>query len=645
MTHWKAIFILWFIVSLLPPSPANSQPQDMDKIEIARMDMGRALLDKYSFMAQPYSFYYFHNMDKIGLGLDWVHRNGEIFLLKEPGENFAISYGFAGKHYSLEDYYKRNFVLGFLVLHNEQIILEKYYHGADSQSRFISNSVVKSFISVLIGIAVKEGKIKDIGDPVVRYLPYLANSGFKEATIKDLLKMSSGVRWDEEDYLGPGCDFNRYMSAWLRGETSLKDLAASCTTEEKPGERFEYKSIDTEVLGRVLEAATGMPLNKYLEKKLWDKIGAQSDAFFYRGKMQPNVPAAVGFNATLRDYGRFGLMVMNKGRLGSQRCVDEAWIEDSTAPEGISWQPQSAGPNDEFSDNMGYGYQWWLIPGDEHVFMALGIYGQAIYVNPKRQIVIVQSSAWPNPDSQANWDEMIKVMETIARKVSPSEVYAENFTQTIWDENYGFYQKILGLPFNQKLSDGSLDEKIFKNYIIQDYIFLQNFKKVYGILLSKAPDRKGSAFIADLIKGIDEEIETVHMKYFRKFGVTKKELTGALPNPGTELYNSYLVKTAALEPFQVGLIATLPCNWIYYQVGVDMKKKGQAGGNKYQEWIDAYGSETWEESDAKAFVDLVESYMKNSTPADREKMRQAYESAMKLEYMFWDEAYRQPISK
>lgn len=643
MIHRKFIFAFWFIISLLFPVSANPQDQDIDKIDIARMDMERALLDRYSFMVQPYNFYYFHNMDKLGLKLDWALRKGEAFLLKEPREIFTLDYTFGGKHYNLEEYFKRNFVLGFLVLNDEQIIVEKYFHGSDSQSRFISNSVVKSFISVLIGIAVEEGEIKSISDPVVRYLPYLANSGFKETTIKDLLEMSSGVQWDEEDYLKPECDFNRYMYAWLRGELSFKDLAASCKFEEKPGERFKYKSIDTEVLGQVLEAAGGKPLNKYLEEKLWRKIGAQSDAFFYRDKIQPQIPSAVGFNATLRDYGRFGLMVMNKGSLGSEKVVNDAWIRDSTTPAGISWQPQPAGPNDEFSENMGYGYQWWLIPGADHVFMALGIYGQAIYVNPKRRVVIVQSSAWPNPDSQANWDEMIKVMETISRKVSPAQVYAESFTQTIWDENRGFYQKILDLPFNQKVADGTLDEKIFKNYIIQDYIFLQNFKKVYRILLSKAPDRKSSAFITDLIKGTDEEIETVHMQYFKKFGVTERELLDSIPNPSTELYNSYLVKTATLEPFQVGLIATLPCNWIYYQVGVDMKKKGQAGGNKYQEWIDAYGSEPWEKSDAKAFVDLVEYYLKNAAPADRKKMRQAYETAMKLEYMFWDEVYRQSI--
>ena len=419
MTYWKSVFIFWFIAQLFLFFSADSQARDTGKIDVADMDMGRALLDKYSFMAQPYSFYYFHNMDKLGFELDWVYRRGEVFILKEPKEIFTTGYTLGGKHYSLEDYFKRNFVLGFLILHDDQVILEKYFHGALSRSHFISNSVVKSFISILIGIAVEEGKIKNVNDPVTQYLPYLADSGFREVSIKDLLQMSSGVQWDEEDYLKPGCDFNRYVPAWLRGETSLKDLAVSCKTKEKPGERFQYKSIDTEVLGQVLEAATGMPLNKYLEEKLWGKIGAESNAFFCRGKTQPQTPAAVGFNATLRDYGRFGLMVMNNGRLASQKFIDERWIQDSTTPAGISWQPQSAGPNDEFSENMGYGYQWWLIPGDDHVFMALGIYGQAIYINPKRRIVIVQSSAWPNPDSEDNWDEMIKVMETIARKVSP----------------------------------------------------------------------------------------------------------------------------------------------------------------------------------------------------------------------------------
>lgn len=392
---------------------------DMDKIDVSKMRMESAVRDKYSFMAQPYSFYYFHNMDKLGLKLDWARKGGHTFQLQGPEEDLTLSYTFGGKEYSLDEYFSRNSVLGFLVLRDDRIIFEKYFHGADASSRFISNSVIKSFVSVLVGVAVEEGKIKSVDDPVGRYLPYLADSGFKDATVRDVLRMASGVKWDEDDYLAPGSDFNSYLTAQLRGEPSFKDLEASCRSKEKPGKQFEYQSIDTQVLGELIEAATGMPLNKYLEEKLWKRIGAESDAFFYRSSAQPQVPAAVGFNAVLRDYARFGLMAMHGGSLGGERIVSEAWMRDSTEAGGASWEPQPAGDGDEFAENVGYGYQWWLIHGKDRVFMALGIYGQAIYIDPARHVVIVQASAWPEPDPDANWNEMIKVMDTISRKISP----------------------------------------------------------------------------------------------------------------------------------------------------------------------------------------------------------------------------------
>lgn len=224
--------------------------------------------------------------------------------------------------------------------------------------------------------------------------------------------------------------------------------------------------------------------------------------------------------------------------------------------------------------------------------------------------------------------------------ILPGQARAEGLTQEIWDKNHGFYEKILNLPFNQEIRKGTLDENTFKNYLIQDYFYLQNFRKVYAILLSKAPDEKAAGFIAGLMKEIDEETQNVHARYFKKFNVTEQELSDTPLNPVTEFYNSYLIKTAALEPFEVGLIATLPCHWVYYSVGTDMMGSKQAAGNKYQEWIDEYGSDPWDGSDTKAFVDLVEYYMERTTEENRRKMRQAFETAMKLEYMFWDAAYK-----
>ena len=633
MKNRKSFSIVWIILSLLIAGRVRAQ--EPNHIDIGRMDAARSLLDRYSFMAQPYSFRYFHNMDQLDLRLDWVRRAGPVSLLKEPESPFSSDYIFQGERRSLDEYFERSYTLGFLVLRENQIVLEKYFHDAGPESRFLSNSMVKSLVSVLIGIAIDEGKIDSVDDPAALYLPYLSGSGFGNVTIKQLLQMASGIRWNEE-YLDPAADFNRYMLAQLRGNPSFAELTASCESEGLPGERFKYQSINTQVLGQILEAATGMPLNEYCEEKLWRKIGADSDAFFYRGEKQPQIPAAVGFNATLRDYARFGLMAMDGGLSGKDRVAPEAWIKESTTVKGASEIPRSAGLKDEFSESLGYAYQWWLLGGDGGAFLAMGIYGQAIYIDPTRRVVIAQTSAWPEPDPEARWDEMIKVMTTIADKLNGSESH----TRRIWDENYPFYQKILNLPFNQELLSGELDEKVFKNYIIQDYRYLQNYRKVYGILLAKAPDEAAAKVIVGLINEIDEEIGQIHDFYIEKLGITREELTDSPSYPGTEFYNSFLVKTATLEPFEVGFMATLPCRWIYYQLGVDMRQSPKEKSGKYGEWIDGYREAPWETSETKKVVDFIEKYMKATTGENRLKMEKAYLTAMKLEYMFWDGVYK-----
>ncbi len=242
----------------------------------------------------------------------------------------------------------------------------------------------------------------------------------------------------------------------------------------------------------------------------------------------------------------------------------------------------------------------------------------------------------PKPDPNARRDEMVEIMTTIADKLNRSG----SFTLLIWDENFPFYRKILNLPFNQELLSGELDEQVFKNYIIQDYLYLQNYKKVYGILLAKAPDETVMKVIVNSINEIDEEIEQIHNTYIEKFNIGREELINSPFYPSTEFYNSFLVKTATLEPFEVGLMATLPCRWIYYQLGVDMSQLAKEKGGKYQGWIDGYGEAPWETSETKKVVDFVEKHMRATTDENRLKMEKAYVTAMKLEYMFWDGVYR-----
>jgi CubicO group peptidase (beta-lactamase class C family) len=410
-----------FAAVLAHGAPAVAQADAKEvypgRIDVNKMDPARRAVDPYSFYVPPYNLYYFHHIDKLNVHQDWIRRSGPVFALREPSAPFSASYTYGNQQHTLDEYFVRNYVVGFVVMNDDQIVLEKYFHGADRESRFLSNSVSKSFTSVLVGAAIAEGKIKSVDDPVVKYLPWLHDSsGYRNTTIKNLLEMASGVKFDEQ-YTNPDADISRYASALLHGEPSFHDLVLSIKAKIKPGTKFEYQTINTQVLGMTLEAATGQTLNHYAEEKLWSKIGPEGDAFLFRSTKQAQMCAGSALNVRLRDYARFGLMAMYGGTLGVLQVVPEAWIKASTQPQEKVLQPQPNGPNDR--QNFGYGYQWWLLYDDDGSFAALGIYGQTIYVNPKRHVVIVQTAAWPEPDPDARWDETIKVMQTLARRIEP----------------------------------------------------------------------------------------------------------------------------------------------------------------------------------------------------------------------------------
>ena len=389
--------------------------QSPGKIEIGKMNPAGLLVDKYSYMAQPYSFYYFHHMDLLGLRTDWIQKAKRVYPLREPAREWVTDYTFRNSGYSLDDYFKRNFVTGFLVLHKDQIIVEKYFHDADRQSRFVSQSLSKSIVSILIGAAIEDGAIKSIEDPVTKYLPYLSKSGYRNVSVKNVLQMSTGVEYSE-NYKDPKSGAALIGAALLTGNPSFEKYVQSIQpTKIPPGTKFEYQSVNTQVLGLLLEKVTGKRLNVYAQEKLWSKIGAEDDAFFYESKSQPNTCAFACFNATVRDYARVGLMMLQGGALGEQRVVSDKWVHDSTRPAASYLEPKQGGPEGGY----GYAYQWWVPPGRDGVFMGLGIYGQCIYVNPARQVVIVQTSAWPEPVSPLLEQEQKTLFDKIASEIMP----------------------------------------------------------------------------------------------------------------------------------------------------------------------------------------------------------------------------------
>src|SRR5262245_58342554 len=372
------------------------------QLDTRKVDAGHVLIEPYSYWSQPYSYYYMHHMDQVdGLRIDWIHKPQTPFALGRSEAVVQSTYSINGQSYSLDDYLTKGDVNAFVVLKDGQLVLERYLHGADPTSRFISFSVGKSVTSVLFGIAVDEGRIPNVEDPVTKFLPELKGTAYDHVSIRNALQMATGVRYDEI-YQEPGSDIHTLLLALLHGDRSFLSLAAEYgrrQPERQPGTKFHYQSINTQVLGEILERRTGMRMATYAEDRLWKKLGAESDAFLFESEKLGSTCAFACFNATARDYARFALMAMNRGKIGDTRIVSETWMRDSTTPpayENDWWSRtiQTVGrvTGLRYSWTL-YGYQWWVDVGSpDGVFRARGIYGQTLYVNPAKKVVIAQFS-------------------------------------------------------------------------------------------------------------------------------------------------------------------------------------------------------------------------------------------------------------
>jgi CubicO group peptidase (beta-lactamase class C family) len=274
------------------------------------------------------------------------------------------------------------------------ILYERYARGSDAATRYISFSMGKSVVSTLVGMAVADGKIASLDDKVSKYLPDVAGGAYEVVSIRDVLEMSSGTSFDESQATATS-DLARFIGVFARNQGGLYDFAKAFKPARPPGQKFNYASADTEVLGALVAKATGEPLATYLSRKVWQPMGAEADARWVLdapGSAGHEV-AAGGLSARLRDYGRFGLVFAQGGKLNGRQVVPADWVAEASRPNAPHLQVGNIGTNSP----RGYGYQWWLAPGGEGVFMAIGIHGQYIFVDPKRDLVIVKTAAWPTP--------------------------------------------------------------------------------------------------------------------------------------------------------------------------------------------------------------------------------------------------------
>lgn len=308
-----------------------------------------------------------------------------------------------GEKLDVASYLERARVTGLLVIKDGVIRLEAYGNGADESSMMTSQSVAKSVVSTLVGIALGEGLIGSLDDPIDRYVPELAHSAYAGVPIEAVLQMSSGIAF-REDYDSDVSDSERmWVEVAQNHSVGAHDYLLTFATDTAPYETFNYKGADTQALGWLVERVTGMTLSAYLSQQLWAPMGMEADALWQVDGTGPDAVeiAYAGLNARLRDWGRFGLLMAQDGVWQGERLLPEGWV----AQASVASRPQVQPGKLYRGYVMGYQYQWWTYPGATGAFTAQGINGQFVYVDPSRDLVVVQSAVWPEW-----WDDNLEHM-------------------------------------------------------------------------------------------------------------------------------------------------------------------------------------------------------------------------------------------
>lgn len=331
---------------------------------------------------------------------DVVKRGSAIRILGASDRKLeSVTFQIENKRYDLYDYLALNRVAGLLVLKDGKVALEDYELGTGPTTRWPSFSMAKSVTSTLVGAAVRDGLIASLDDPVTRYVSALRGSVYDEVSIRNLLQMASGVRWDET-YTDPNSDCRKLADAQL-GHKAGASLAymKGLSRAVPPGSVWNYNSGETNIVGAVVEGATHMHLSSYLSAKLWSRLGMEEDAFWWTESPDGMNLGGAGLSATLRDYGRFGLFVLSDGVIDGRHIVPNGWFEQAGAAHQICGK------------SLDYGYLWWPMAAGDPIhrgaFEARGIFGQHLYINPDENLVIVVLSARPKPTGTTVLDDAV----------------------------------------------------------------------------------------------------------------------------------------------------------------------------------------------------------------------------------------------
>src|SRR5215204_602624 len=307
---------------------------------------------------------------------------------------------------SLEDYLDASGTTAFLVIHDDKLLYERYFNGYDQHSVNTSFSMAKSFASALVGIAIDEGHIKSVDEPITNYLPELLEKDerFKSITIRHLLTMSSGIKYEEGGDLPWSEEADDTKTYYA---TDLRELALNCRIEGKPGEYFEYNNYNPLLVGLILERAIGMPVARFMEEELWKPMGMEADGYWSLDSTSSGFEKMEsGVNARARDFARFGMLFAKEGNWEGEQLVSRERVEESTR----------ADTSMDLSQN--YQYFWWVDKSDgKNHFSARGNYGQYIYVAPEKDLVIIRLG---KEEGERGYDYWIGLFEELSTKLDTS---------------------------------------------------------------------------------------------------------------------------------------------------------------------------------------------------------------------------------
>ncbi|KAF0809073.1 beta-lactamase [Alcanivorax sp. S71-1-4] len=348
----------------------------------------------------------FRHMDRIFPSVPMPASDQPVSFPRAPGP-LPATFEHDGRTVSVQEFLQRSDTTGLMVLKDGVIRAEEYFQGASETSRFTSWSIAKTVVATLVAIAHGEGHIRSLDDPAKTYVPALDGKAWGEVTVRNLLRMATGIQF-EELYDKPFSDIKLlFYRVFLIG-TPVHDVISDLPAEGPQGERFHYISPTTQILAWVLAGAVGEPVSQYAHRALWQPLGMQDDGFWNLDNDGTEL-AFCCLNISVRDYAKLGQLYLQQGQWQGRQLLPAGWVHEATRrPE--PWLAAGNG-----YPERGYGYHIWVPKDPDQEYFANGVWGQHVWISEKHNVVIVKTSV--DPDFQQHMAEAISFLRAVSTEI------------------------------------------------------------------------------------------------------------------------------------------------------------------------------------------------------------------------------------